>query len=139
MQQSLGCREAIYCVPTAGKRHLCRGGSTMGHRWNGFLLVALPHRKILPFCLDKQRGSMVNSYVLSFLFYSSKSAFSRHGIVQASLPLFIWLIKDGLSTACISLHRAYTYRFLRGRWLQLQAVPLHGGGVLLLCRARRKR
>ena len=107
MQQSLGCREAIYCVPTAGKRHLCRGGSTMVHRWNGFLLVALPHRKILPFCLDKQRGSMVNSYVLSFLFYSSKSAFSRHGIVQASLPLFIWLIKDVLSTACISLHRAY--------------------------------
>ncbi len=39
---------------------------------------------------------MGNSYVLSFLFYSSKSAFSRHGIVQASLPLFIWLIKDVL-------------------------------------------
>ena len=30
----------------------------MVHRWNGFLLVALPHKKILPFCLREQHGSM---------------------------------------------------------------------------------
>lgn|GEM_PF-4008865 len=36
----------------------CGSGSTGVYRWNSFLLVAFPHKKILPFCLRKQRGSM---------------------------------------------------------------------------------
>ena len=39
----------------------CVSGSTGVYRWNGFLMVALPHKKILPFCLRKQRGS-IGSY-----------------------------------------------------------------------------
>lgn len=45
------------------------------YRWNGFLLAVLPHKKILPFCLRKQRGSMESynifrGFLLSVFLYT---------------------------------------------------------------------